>query len=94
MNYEKLIIDQFIGTNSRYKFFSQQLNILQNGQIAVIENKEAESIIKLIKSHIISQHGITKKLLSDISLEFNNKAMRQLCEEYKIEQIFNSPRQG
>ena len=51
---------------------------------AVITNKQPETIIKQIFCHWISIFGTPEKFLSDNGGEFNNPALRELCEKCNL----------
>ena len=58
----------------------------------IIKNKSAEEIEKAIKELIFEKHGIPKKILSDVGLEFNNRNIRKLASNNNFKWIFASPR--
>ena len=53
-----------------------------------ITAKEAEKITQFLFEEIITQHGVSKKILLDNGLEFANQTMRQFCDQYNITQRF------
>lgn len=57
----------------------------------VLERKTSAEIIKAIEELIIRKHGIPKRILSDMGLEFNNKEVLALQEKYFLKWEFASP---
>ena len=53
--------------------------------------KEANKITQFLFEEIITQHGVSKEILSDNGLEFANKTMKEFCSQYGITQQFASP---
>jgi transposase InsO family protein len=53
--------------------------------------KEADKITQFLFKEIITQHGVSKEILSDNGLEFANRTMKEFCSQYGIIQRFASP---
>ena len=56
-----------------------------------LKSKDKISVNNAIKEMIIDKHGAPQKIYSDNGLEFNNETIKNLCKNYGIEMIFNSP---
>lgn len=57
----------------------------------ILENKNADSVGKAIEELILRKHGTPKRILTDKGLEFDNKQVQKLTEEYGFEWAFSSP---
>lgn len=49
-------------------------------------------MVKVFKSLIVDKHGSPERILTDNGLEFNNNEFKLFCQDYRIQQCFNSPR--
>ncbi|KRH92279.1 putative transposable element, partial [Pseudoloma neurophilia] len=60
-------------------------------ETAPINDKTADTVVKIIKRLIIDKHGIPETILSDNGTEFQNQEMTKLCKELNIKAKFSSP---
>ena len=58
--------------------------------LAVIPNKEAETVASAIMDKWIFTFGVPKCLLTDRGLEFNNKVLNALCDQLNISHLSTS----
>ncbi|KAF9763576.1 Transposon Tf2-6 polyprotein [Nosema granulosis] len=57
----------------------------------ILENKSSLTLVEAIKKTILNKHGTPSRILSDNGLEFGNKHVQKLAEEYGFEWAFSSP---
>ncbi|KAG0435877.1 Gag-Pro-Pol polyprotein [Dictyocoela muelleri] len=60
------------------------------GFVKALENKTRSLVAASLKD-IFMEHGPCKHLQSDNRLEFKNKYIKKLCDEFNIEQIHGQP---
>lgn len=87
------LMGKLVGSDGSYRFIFVAIEHFTKWvEVCVVKNKDAETVANLVKKLIILKHGAPKKILTDNGLEFNNKRMKELCDEFKVLQLFNSPR--
>ena len=50
-----------------------------------------KNLTKFIREHIIYRFGIPHSLVSDNALQFDNQAVRNLCDQFGINKDFSAP---
>ena len=60
-------------------------------EAASYANVTRQVVVRFIKNQIICRYGIPSKIITDNGSNLNNKMMRELCEEFKIEHHNSSP---
>ena len=50
-----------------------------------------KNLSKFIHEHIIYRYGIPHSLVSDNALQFDNQAVRDLCDQYGVNKDFSVP---
>jgi len=48
-------------------------------------------VVKFIKKEIICQYGLPRKIITDNATNLNNKMMKEMCEDFKIQQKNSTP---
>jgi hypothetical protein len=48
-------------------------------------------VVRFIKSNIICRYGVPNKIITDNGTNLNNKMMKELCDDFKIEHHNSSP---
>src|ERR1043165_3865220 len=54
-------------------------------------NVTKQVVVRFIKNNLICRYGIPRKIITDNESNLNNKMMKELCEEFKIEHHNSSP---
>ncbi|XP_058727787.1 uncharacterized protein LOC131599463 [Vicia villosa] len=60
-------------------------------EAASYANVTRQVVVRFIKNNIICRYGIPSKIITDNGSNLNNKMMKELCEEFKIEHHNSSP---
>ena len=42
-------------------------------------------VVRFIKKEIICRYGLPRKIITDNAINLNNKMMKELCEDFKIQ---------
>ena len=50
-----------------------------------------KNLTKFIREHLIYRFGIPQSLVSDNALQFDNQAVRDLCDQFGISKDFSAP---
>lgn len=83
------LIGRLSGTNGKNKFiFTAVDHFTKFMEAKVIEDKEATSMVNFMEELIIRKHVIPESIMSDNGLEFANKQITKLKDEYKFNWIF------
>ena len=48
-------------------------------------------VVKFIKKEIICRYGLPKKIITDNAINLNNKIMKEMCEDFKIQHHNSTP---
>ena len=48
-------------------------------------------VIRFIKKEIICRYGLSKKIITDNATNLNNKMMKEMCEDFKIQHHNSTP---
>jgi len=48
-------------------------------------------VIRFIKNEIICRYGLPRKIITDNSTNLNNKMMKKMCEDFKIQHHYFMP---
>ena len=54
-------------------------------------NVTNQVVVKFIKNQIILRYGVPNKIITDNGTNMNNKMMKELCDDFKIEHHNSSP---
>ncbi|GAU38952.1 hypothetical protein TSUD_363910 [Trifolium subterraneum] len=54
-------------------------------------NVTKQVVVRFIKNHIICRYGVHNRIITDNGTNLNNKMMKDLCDEFKIEHHNSSP---
>ena len=54
-------------------------------------NVTRQVVVRFIKNNLICRYGVPSKIITDNGSNLNNKMMKELCEEFKIEHHNSSP---
>jgi len=54
-------------------------------------NVTKQVVVRFIKNHIICHYGVPNKIITDNGTNLNNKMMKELCDDFKIEHHNSSP---
>ncbi|GAU16666.1 hypothetical protein TSUD_326160 [Trifolium subterraneum] len=60
-------------------------------EAASYANVTKQVVVRFIKNHIIYRYGVPNKIITDNGTNLNNKMMKDLCDEFKIEHHNSSP---
>ncbi|GAU39327.1 hypothetical protein TSUD_60780 [Trifolium subterraneum] len=60
-------------------------------EAASYANVTKQVVVRFIKNHIICRYGVPNKIITDNGTNLNNKMMKDLCDEFKIEHHNSSP---
>ncbi|GAU40633.1 hypothetical protein TSUD_190100 [Trifolium subterraneum] len=60
-------------------------------EAASYANVTKQVVVRFIKNHIICRYGVPNKIITDNETNLNNKMMKDLCDEFKIEHHNSSP---
>ncbi|XP_058758232.1 uncharacterized protein LOC131631452 [Vicia villosa] len=60
-------------------------------EAASYANVTRQVVVRFIKNNIICRYGVPSKIITDNGSNLNNKMMKELCEEFKIEHHNSSP---
>ncbi|GAU10109.1 hypothetical protein TSUD_418490 [Trifolium subterraneum] len=60
-------------------------------EAASYANVTKQVVVRFIKNHIICRYGVPNKIITDNGTNLNNKMMKDLCDEFKIEHHSSSP---
>ncbi|GAU37187.1 hypothetical protein TSUD_30520 [Trifolium subterraneum] len=60
-------------------------------EAASYANVTKQVVVRFIKNHIICRYGVPNKIITDNGTNLNNKMMKDLCDEFKIEDHNSSP---
>jgi transposase InsO family protein len=60
-------------------------------EAASYSNVTKQVVARFIKKEIICRYGIPSKIITDNGSNLNNKTMKELCEDFKIEHHNSSP---
>ncbi|XP_039683803.1 uncharacterized protein [Medicago truncatula] len=60
-------------------------------EAASYANATKQVVVKFIKNHIICRYGIPNRIITDNGTNLNNKMMKELCDDFKIEHHNSSP---
>lgn len=60
-------------------------------EAASYANVTKQVVVKFIKNHIICRYGVPSRIITDNGTNLNNKMMRELCDDFKIEHHNSSP---
>ncbi|GAU31576.1 hypothetical protein TSUD_53990 [Trifolium subterraneum] len=60
-------------------------------EAASYANVTKQVVAHFIKNHIICRYGVPNKIITDNGTNLNNKMMKDLCDEFKIEHHNSSP---
>ncbi|XP_058772888.1 uncharacterized protein LOC131646985, partial [Vicia villosa] len=60
-------------------------------EAASYANVTRQVVVRFIKNNIICRYGIPSKIITDNGSNLNNKMMKELCKEFKIEHHNSSP---
>ena len=54
-------------------------------------NVTKQVVVRFIKNNIICRYGVPNKIITDNGTNLNNKMMKELCDDFKIEHHNSSP---
>ncbi|GAU50056.1 hypothetical protein TSUD_186910 [Trifolium subterraneum] len=60
-------------------------------EAASYANVTKQMVVRFIKNHIICRYGVPNKIITDNGTNLNNKMIKDLCDEFKIEHHNSSP---
>ncbi|WJX45728.1 hypothetical protein P8452_32589 [Trifolium repens] len=60
-------------------------------EAASYANVTKQVVVRFIKNHIICRYGVPNRIITDNGTNLNNKMMKDLCGEFKIEHHNSSP---
>ena len=60
-------------------------------EAASYANVTKQVVVKFIKNNIICRYGVPNKIITDNGTNLNNKMMKELCDDFKIEHHNSSP---
>jgi len=60
-------------------------------EAASYANVTKQVVVKFIKNQIIYRYGIPSRIITDNGTNLNNKMMKELCDDFKIEHHNSSP---
>ncbi|GAU46907.1 hypothetical protein TSUD_299580 [Trifolium subterraneum] len=60
-------------------------------EAASYANVTKQVVVKFIKNQLICRYGVPSKIITDNGSNLNNKMMKELCDDFKIEQHNSSP---
>jgi len=60
-------------------------------EAASYTNVTKQVVVRFIKNHIICRYGVPKRIITDNGTNLNNKMMKELCDDFKIEHHNSSP---
>ncbi|GAU47906.1 hypothetical protein TSUD_404660, partial [Trifolium subterraneum] len=60
-------------------------------EAASYANVTKQVVVRFIKNHIICRYGVPNRIITDNGTNLNNKMMKDLCDEFKIEHHNSSP---
>jgi len=60
-------------------------------EAASYANVTKQVVVKFIKNQIICHYGVPNKIITDNGTNLNNKMMKELCDDFKIEHHNSSP---
>ncbi|GAU40233.1 hypothetical protein TSUD_219430 [Trifolium subterraneum] len=60
-------------------------------EAASYANVTKQVVVRFIKNHIICRYGVPNKIITDNGTNLNNKMMKDLCDEFKVEHHNSSP---
>src|ERR1044072_6426462 len=60
-------------------------------EAASYANVTRQVVVRFIKNNLICRYGVPSKIITDNGSNLNNKIMKELCEEFKIEHHNSSP---
>ncbi|GAU39246.1 hypothetical protein TSUD_396930 [Trifolium subterraneum] len=60
-------------------------------EAASYANVTKQVVVRFIKNHIICRYGVPNKIITGNGTDLNNKMMKDLCDEFKIEHHNSSP---
>ncbi|GAU48966.1 hypothetical protein TSUD_188130 [Trifolium subterraneum] len=60
-------------------------------EAASYANVTKQVVVRFIKNHIICRYGVPNKIITDNGTNLNNKMIKDLCDEFKIEHHNSSP---
>jgi hypothetical protein len=60
-------------------------------EAASYANVTKQVVVRFIKNNLICRYGVPSKIITDNGSNLNNKMMKELCEEFKIEHHNSSP---
>ncbi|XP_039684984.1 uncharacterized protein [Medicago truncatula] len=60
-------------------------------EAASYANVTKQVVVKFIKNHIICRYGVPSRIITDNGTNLNNKMMKELCDDFKIEHHNSSP---
>ncbi|CAM8999249.1 unnamed protein product [Rhodiola kirilowii] len=67
-------------------------------EAVTLREVKKENVVDFITKHIIYQHGVPQRIVTDNGKQFSNKLMTNLCEKFKFKQykssMYNTPANG
>jgi len=60
-------------------------------EAASYANVTKQVVVRFIKNNIICRYGVPNKIITDNGTNLNNKMMKELCDDFKIEHHNSSP---
>ncbi|WJX23763.1 hypothetical protein P8452_12952 [Trifolium repens] len=60
-------------------------------EAASYANVTRQVVVRFIKNHLICRYGVPSKIITDNGSNLNNKMMKELCKDFKIEHHNSSP---
>jgi len=60
-------------------------------EVASYANVTKQVVVKFIKNQIVYRYGIPSRIITDNGTNLNNKMMKELCDDFKIEHHNSSP---
>jgi len=60
-------------------------------EVASYVNVTRNVVVRFIKKEIICQYGLPRKIITDNATNLNNKMMKEMCEDFKIQHHNSMP---
>ena len=60
-------------------------------EVVSYANVTRNEVIRFIKKEIICRYGLSKKIITDNATNLNNKMMKEMCEDFKIQHYNSTP---
>ena len=60
-------------------------------EVASYANVTRKVVVKFIKKEIIYRYGLPRKIITDNATNLNNKIMKEMCEDFKIQHHKSTP---